>query len=157
MYKLTNSALKSSYRWAAGNIRRHIIPCCRGAVSERVLGADQPAPRQFEAACLCGAGGAVGDCRTCHEHRSYGWGSELLGQELVHFDGILHLHQPLHPLPSQSLECRADPVRPSCPRHYSGGKVNGLLNSGKLSFVGSTPDRETVDDVWKHMNVYQFL
>ena len=115
MYKLTNSALKSSCRWAAGNLRRQIIPCCRGAVSERVLGADQPAPRQFEAACLCGAGGAVGDCRTCHEHRSNGWGSELLGQELVHFDGILHLHQPLHPLPSQILECRADPVRPSLP------------------------------------------
>ena len=62
--------VKNPYRSAAGNIRRQIIPCCRGAVSELVLGADQPAPRQFETACLCGAGGAVGDCRTSHEHRS---------------------------------------------------------------------------------------
>ena len=108
---------------------------------------------------LCGAAGAVGDCRTSHEHRSNRRRSELLGQELVHLDGIFHLNQPLHPLPSQSLECRADPVRSSCPRHYSCGKVNVffLILASCVLLAPPQTERQYVDDVWEDMNVYQLL
>ena len=100
----------------------------------------------------------MGDCRTGHEHRSNRRGSELLGQELVHLDGIF---------------ISTNRTTLSHPRAWSAGPILSVLrapvttraaklmfcffNSSKLRFVGSTPDRETIDDVWEDMNVYQLL
>ena len=130
-----NNAFPITKRWCLGcrvlsypagtRIHRNVTDNSVVCVSKSGQTADAVASKipqdfEFEATCLCGAGGAVGDCRTSHEHRSSrAPGARTPGSGACTSWRHLLFPSTAHSLPSQSLERRADPVRSPCPRHYS--------------------------------------